>query len=272
MIEDFSVLMSIYNNTSLHHFIECLNSLENQKLRPAELIIVQDGTLKFDLNKILNECTTINFIILYNEINMGLPYSLNLGLQKCKFEIVFRMDADDVCEEDRFYIQYNEMIKDNNLAVLGSNVSLIDSTSNFLTYERKVPLNNNKIRRFMMINSPFNHPTVCFRKTFVLALGGYQNILLYEDWFLWIMLASNKKYTFKNIEKNLLRYRIRSFDDRSGLKIALIEYDFFKKLYTHKYISLGFFIASILFRGTARVLPISVYRIIKHRFDKLSQI
>ena len=90
------------------------------------------------------------------------------------------------------------MIKDNNLAVLGSNVSLIDSNSNVLQNVRKVPLSNYQIRRLMMFKSPFNHPTVCFSKAYVLEIGGYQNVLFYEDWFLWIMLASNKKYIFKN--------------------------------------------------------------------------
>ena len=55
----------------------------------------------FDLNFIISKYKKLNFIILINEYNLGLPKSLNKGLCYCNNDIVFRMDADDIMFNDR---------------------------------------------------------------------------------------------------------------------------------------------------------------------------
>jgi glycosyltransferase involved in cell wall biosynthesis len=269
MKAEFSVLMSIYYNTSKKHFVECLHSINYQKLKPAELIIVQDGKLSFDLMEVINADSIIDTKILINELNLGLPFSLNFGLSHCEYDIVFRMDADDICHENRFFIQYYEMLNDENLAVLGSNVDLIDSESNSIPKIKSVPLLDNQIRKMMFFKNPFNHPSVVFRKKFVLNMGGYSNLYLYEDWYLWIKLSTEKKYVFKNIDLNLLKYRIRSFNDRRGVKVLIAEYNFYKKLYSERYISLIFFLNIIVLKAIVRILPSFLYLNIKHKFDNL---
>ena len=39
-------------------------------------------------------------------MNRGLGKTLNDGLQLCKYDIVARMDADDICKSNRFETEY----------------------------------------------------------------------------------------------------------------------------------------------------------------------
>jgi glycosyltransferase involved in cell wall biosynthesis len=272
MIADCSVLISIHNKCSEFHFIECILSLDKQTLKPAELVIVQDGELSFDLENTVMTLTNIPSLFVYNRFCSGLPYSLNKGLSKCTFNIVFRMDADDVCHEDRILIQYPLFIENPDLTVLGSNVTLIDFDSKEIDNLRNVPLTNNRIRRLLLLKNPFNHPTVVFRRDKILAVGGYSDLDLYEDWFLWIKLSKLNGVLFSNVDRNLLSYRIRSFEERRGMRLIKIEYLFYRRLFLDGDISLIYFVGMLLIRSVVRLFPKESYKFFKHLFDKLSML
>src|SRR5699024_8506909 len=54
--------------------------------------------------------------------------------------------------------------------------------------------------------SPFNHPTVMYRKSSVTDVGGYRDILRNEDIDLFVRMIINKSNA-KNIQKELLYFR-----------------------------------------------------------------
>ncbi|WP_054750974.1 hypothetical protein [Lacticaseibacillus thailandensis] len=56
--------------------------------------------------------------------------------------------------------------------------------------KREVPLSRRAIERFARFRSPFNHPTVMFRKKAILALGGYERLDFLEDYLLWAKLIA----------------------------------------------------------------------------------
>jgi amylovoran biosynthesis glycosyltransferase AmsE len=268
MFAECSVLMSIHYKCSKKHFIECLDSIKNQTLLPSQLVIIQDGEMPYDIKNILSLYDNLDIKLLVNEKNMGLPYSLNLGLSHCQYDLVFRMDADDVCELNRIEIQCKEMISNEKLILLGSNVNLINLESEIINKSRKIPLNNKDIRKLLYFKNPFNHPSVVFRKSKLLEVGGYTNLFLYEDWYLWIKLSKDKDNIFKNLDDNLLKYRIRSFNERKGLKIIKAEFLFYKKLFHEKHINLSFFTSIIITKSIVRILPNRLYIQLKHFFDK----
>ena len=268
MFAECSLLMSIHYKCLKKHFIECLDSIKNQTLLPTQLVIIQDGEMPYDINNILSLYDNLDIKLIVNEKNMGLPYSLNLGLSHCKYDLVFRMDADDVCEINRIEIQYYEMISNEKLVLLGSNVSLINIESEIINKCRKIPLENKDIRKILYFKNPFNHPTVVFRKSRLLEVGGYSDLFLYEDWYLWIKMSLNNDNIFKNLDDNLLRYRIRSFNDRKGIKIIKAEYLFYKKLLDDKHINFTFLVFIMFIKSTVRFLPNRLYIELKHFFDK----
>ncbi|MCI9843868.1 glycosyltransferase [Flavobacterium pectinovorum] len=266
---NFSVLISVYIKTKLWQFEECLNSIDNQSLLPSEIIIVKDGILNFDLNEIVYKYPKLNIVIVINENNLGLPKSLNKGIDKCSNEIIFRMDSDDICLEDRFYLQLQKFISNDKLAVLGTNVCLIDDNSVEIAKSRNVPVFDADIRKTMRYKNPFNHPSVVFRKSLVQSVGGYTDVYLYEDWYLWFKLTRLKDVEFENMAERLLKYRIRSFSERSGFNIVKAENTFYFLLFKNKYINFFVLLINVFFKSIIRVMPKNVYNSFKHYFDKI---
>lgn len=261
--------MSVYIKTDLIHFQECLDSISNQTLLPSEIIIIKDGFLNFDLMDVI-AAYNLKIIIVENEVNLGLPKSLNKGLHHCSHEIIFRMDTDDVCHKDRFKLQFNKFVSNENLAVLGTNVELIDESSNKIYKIRNVPTSDEDIRKIINLKNPFNHPSVVYRKSVILSVGGYSDLHLYEDWYLWYKLSRLENVVMENMPEKLIKYRIRTFSDRKGLKVIKAEYNFYQLLFTNKFITRYVFISNVILKFLIRLLPIQFYNFFKHRFDKLS--
>lgn len=265
---NFSVLMSVYIKTDLIHFQECLDSIVNQTLLPTEIVIIKDGCLDFDLKEVIL-AYNLKIIIVENEVNLGLPKSLNIGLHHCSNEIIFRMDTDDVCHKDRFNLQFNKFVSNENLAVLGTNVELIDENSNQIYKIRNVPTTDADIRKIINFKNPFNHPSVVYKKSIILSVGGYSDVYLYEDWYLWFKLCKLKNVEFENMTDKLLKYRIRTFSDRTGFKVIKAEFNFYFLLYKNNFIKWDILLLNILIKFFVRILPIQFYNIFKHRFDKI---
>ena len=98
----FSVLMSICKNDSSLFLLESLKSLADQTLLPNQLILVNDGYITQDLEKVQDEFKLSSFDvkIIKLKTNKGLGYALNEGLKYCKYKWVARMDSDDVSIKD----------------------------------------------------------------------------------------------------------------------------------------------------------------------------
>ena len=70
----FTVLLSIYKKESPNYLKSCLDSLLNQTLPPDEIILVKDGPLTLNIDKIITEyqsiCPTLR-LFLYPKIRVS---------------------------------------------------------------------------------------------------------------------------------------------------------------------------------------------------------
>ncbi|MDA8640092.1 glycosyltransferase [Flavobacteriaceae bacterium] len=267
---NFSVLLSVYLKTDVFQLTECINSIEKQSLLPSEIILIVDGPISFDVDLFVKRYERLKFEIIRNKFNLGLPLSLNKGLNKCKYEIVFRIDSDDICLHNRFEIQLEKFKKNSKLAVLGTNVMLIDNKSCQINKERKIPLSNSEIRKILPFKNPFNHPSVVYKKSVILAVGGYSNVYLYEDWYLWFKISKLNDIEFENLNEKLIKYRIRQFDDRKGFKIIKAEANFYLLLLKNKHINILYFIINVSIKFCVRLMPSKIYIYIKSKFDLIN--
>lgn len=202
----FTVLMSVYATLRANFLVECLNSLADQTLSPSQLVIVQDGPIPHELQQILEsfesklplERIELNF-------NMGLGKALNEGLKACKYDIVARMDADDIAMLNRFELQIHFLENNKEVMILGSQALKIDSKGR-IKEKMVVPLNNEDILNLIWTN-PVIHPTICFRKSKILELGSYDsNLKRRQDYDLWLRCAK-AGLKFSNLPEALLFYR-----------------------------------------------------------------
>ena len=182
----FSVLLSIYYKESPIYFRESLNSILSQTLRPSEIILVEDGLLTEELDNEINRYLDLHphLKIIPLSTNQGLGKALNEGLKHCSYDIVARMDTDDIAKPDRFEKQLAIFEKYSDIDVVGADISEVKSV-------RKLPELPDDIRQFAKRRNPINHPVVMFRKSAVLAAGGYRHFPLFEDYYLWIRMLMN---------------------------------------------------------------------------------
>lgn len=219
--EGLSVLMSVYNNDVAEYLEEALESLQNQTIKADETIIIFDGIVSQDLYDIVEKYTnTLNITTIQNQKNEGLASSLNKGLKLVNFDLIARMDADDIAVKDRFEKQLSFFRNEkDNVDVLGGNIQEFSGNLDNLGSIRKVPLQSFEILKFSKFRSPLNHPTVMIKTEVLRSVGGYPTEFnKLEDYALWVYLL-NRKFNVKNISDILVFMRISDdmYERRGGL-------------------------------------------------------
>ncbi len=227
----FSVLMSLYIKERPEFLYESLNSVFSQTLPPDEVILVLDGPITKPLQKVVDDFSKrfkqLKIIPLPH--NKGLGRALNEGLKHCSYDLVVRMDTDDICFNYRFKKQVDYMASHPEVDVCGSWITEFENTPENILSTRQVPEDSKQIATFIKGRNPFNHPTVIFRKQAVLRVGGYQHFYLLEDWYLWarMYVAGAKMH---NLQEPLLYFRTSPdmMKRRGGVKYAKSCQELFK--------------------------------------------
>ncbi|WP_424475219.1 glycosyltransferase [Oceanobacillus kimchii] len=205
----YSVLMSIYEKENPKFFKLSLESMIKQSLPPSEIVIVKDGKLPEKLERVI-EKYQISYPNLFSIVplkkNVGLGKALNEGLKVCKYELVARMDTDDISTSKRCELQVNEFITDSNLTIIGSNIDEFYDNPDQIVSSRVVPSQHKEILKFAKRRNPFNHPSVMYKKTEVLQCGGYGDFRRNQDLDLFVRMLHNGCIG-KNIDESLLLFR-----------------------------------------------------------------
>tara|TARA_B110001450_G_C17659396_1_gene496576 strand:+ start:721 stop:1533 length:813 start_codon:yes stop_codon:yes gene_type:complete len=203
-----TVILPVFNE-SIDNLSSCINSLLIQKV-PFECLIIDESdsqeTIDF-LNKYALKYS--NFQHLRPTKRLGLVASLNFGLERCSTKYIARFDSDDINCADRFEKQIAFFEKHSDVAVVGTQIYLINDIGDRIA-NRRYPTQHENIIRNMNILCPFAHPSVMFN---VEALPS-KTILKYdielkysEDLDLWMRL-SDMGVKFANLDEYLLSYRI----------------------------------------------------------------
>lgn len=215
-----SVLMAVYGGDHPEWLSEALASLEAQTLAPDEIVIVEDGSLPSVLNQTLERFQhRLPLRRWAREYSCGLGAALAWGLERCRNDLVARMDADDVCEPERLEAQAQVFYDNPELAVLGSQATIIDESSQYKE-RRRVPCPEQVIYRRIWA-CPFIHPAVMFRREAILQVGNYDSRLrTRQDHELWYRCAEAGLH-MRNLEAPLLQYREASQPKNRRLKVVL---------------------------------------------------
>lgn len=251
MKRKFSVLMCVYDKEESSNLDSSLHSIFDQTIKPNQVVVVQDGPLRKELTDILDKYK-IERIELKEKV--GLTNGLNIGLTKCKYNLVARMDSDDICMKNRFELLLREFSKDKKLVLAGGQI--IEFDNNGLRKKRIVPTNKKDIYNFSKKRNPFNHMSVMYRKDIILKLGGYPKEEYFEDYYLWTKVLG-KGYNVKNIDDIIIKARSgnKHIKRRGGLKYIKHIYKFEKDLYNDGFINYIEFITNLSERIIISILP-----------------
>lgn len=258
MSAEFSVLMSVYKNDNCIFLNEALYSIwDSQTLKPTEIVLVKDGPLTEDLEKVIDVYKKrAPIIIVALKENQGLGMALNEGLKFCNYELVARMDADDISFSNRFEKQILFLNKNPDIHVLGSWTDEFQVNVYNVISRRKVPKEHIEITAFLKRRNPMNHPTIIFRKKSVIEVGGYKHFYLNEDYYLWARMI-NKNFVFYNLQESLLYFRtgIEVYKRRGGIKYAFQDYKLQREFKKMNIVNNCEFICNSLSRCSTRLLP-----------------
>ncbi|HEX6171999.1 MAG TPA: glycosyltransferase [Chitinophagaceae bacterium] len=256
----FSVLIPVYIKESPSSLESALQSiLEEQTVVPDEVVIVEDGPITPELERVLEEFQARfgSRIKRYKlDQNQGMGIAMNYGLINSSFDWIARMDSDDIAVRDRFERQVKFLQNNPTIDVLGSSIEEFNIQPGDMRRFRTLPQENDQIVRMMKFRNPINHMTVFFRKDMALRAGGYWSHRYNEDYNLWYEMQKIGA-KFHNLTENLVHARVGNnmVRRRSGYSYFLFERILLKKFFSDRFITPFEYAFLLLVKFSLRILP-----------------
>ena len=260
----FSVLMSIYHKEKVEYLNRAMKSIwDEQTIKPNEIVLVQDGKLTQELYEEIGnwkEKLKDILVIVPLEQNVGLGDALNIGMKHCIYELIARMDTDDISLPHRFEKQL-EVFKNQDIDICSAWISEFDKDEKEILGHRKLPQYHDDIVRYAKVRCPINHPTVMYKKSSVEKAGGYQKMMLMEDYYLWGRMIV-KGARFYNIQDVLLNMRAGDsiIQRRAGMVYAKSELRLLNEFKKIGFLTTGEYIKNLFIRVPIRLMPIGILK------------
>lgn len=257
-MEKFSCLMSCYVEDDPDDLNRCLQSLSSQTLKASEILLVEDGPLTDGLYNIIDSFESqLPLKRLKFKKNKGLGHALKNGVEACRYDLIARMDADDICREDRFEKQIQLLERYPDLAIVGSWISEFEDRPHEIYAYRKVPVNHAEIFNFAKHRNPLNHVTVIFRKQAILNAGNYDPAFRFaQDYVLWVKMLT-MGYKFANIPECLVNVKAgkNMIKRRGGRNYMQYELTLQKEFLRQGFINYQEYGFNVIMRSMLRLIP-----------------
>lgn len=227
-----SVIIPVFNGSSFLE--ETVYSVQNSSYKNFEILLIDDGSTdksRHICQKLEKKYANIHFYSFSK--NKGLGRVLNFVLKKARGEYICRINQDDLMLRLRITTQVVYLQNHPQVVAVGSSIRLFDSQGktqivHFLKTDKQ-------IKKVWHIVSPFSDPSVMYRKSVALKVGGYnQEYWPADDTHLWIRMGLIG--TLANIDKPLVevRYHADAASVKHFRKLAFSTYKM--HIWMHEYI------------------------------------
>lgn len=176
-----TVLMPVHNGET--YLRSAIESILSQTFSNFEFLIINDGSSDKSVD-IIESYKDERIRLIHNESNLGLPATLNKGIDLTQGKYIARMDCDDVSLPNRLKKQVSYMQAHPEIGILGTNCQMIgpqDQPGKHSDY----PTKHGFIRWRLAFGSFLAHPTVMMRTDILRRLGGYRMLDVAQDYDLW---------------------------------------------------------------------------------------
>lgn len=221
-----SVVIPLYNKAL--SITRCLNSVKNQTVLPDELIIINDGSQDNSLEIVKNwvakntkiECQIID------QLNQGVSFTRNKGVELSRNNFVAFLDADDEWHKDFIFYAKKNILRNQDISLVTCRHKIVDEILG--TYMPKQQFGNKEFgvienysslaRNYPIVNSS----KAVVNKTYFKKVGGFpEDAKVSEDLFLWIKLSDCAPIAYTN---KLLVTIYQAPDLSRDLRIGQIPY------------------------------------------------
>ena len=205
-----SVLMSVYKEKP-EWLEESINSILNQTFKDFEFIIINDNPEGVEQKEVLVKYKSLDkrIRVVENSCNMGLPKSLNIGLEIAKGEYIARMDADDISLPERFELQHRFLKTNPEYSICGTYARFMDEKSK-IGHRIRLGYSDGELKARLLFYTPFMHPSIMARRDLICNLKYNEYFKIAQDIDLWLRMRDKTK--FYNIPQILLYYRVHSLN------------------------------------------------------------
>lgn len=205
-----SVIMPVYNTEEW--VWEAIESILNQTFKEFEFIIIDDCSTDWSYEILDEYAKKDKRISLYrNEKNSWISYTRNRLISLTTTDYIATQDSDDVSTHNRLKLEYEFLSKHDKYWVVAWDNEIIDEEGKVIGHRKY----SDNIQSVILKKSPVSNPTTMFRKSFLEEVWWYEEWLNYwEDYDVWLKFYLNW-YKIKNIDKVLLKYRVRKWQTKS---------------------------------------------------------
>lgn len=258
----FSVLISVYEKEKPQYLIQCFNSLLQQSLPANEWVVVEDGPLTEELYHVLDKYEKQNPELIKRvkiREHVGLGAALAEGIRHCSYDLIARMDADDIACEERFERQIELFLNDPALDICGTWIEEFEGDIDNIVSRRIVPVQEQDIRSYQKRRDAFNHMTVMYKKQAVLDAGNYKSVPLMEDTVLWVQMLQNNAHC-ANIPEYLVKVRVGNdfYERRGGWEYFKLYRDGRRKVLKTGYINEWDYLSTVIAQFFVALTPMAV--------------
>ena len=197
-----TVLMPTFNSEK--YVADTIWSVLNQTFGDFEFLIVNEFGSNDDTIQIIKMFDDLRIRVIQNTERLGLAESLNLGIREARGKYIARIDADDLCDKERFKLQVEFLDNNEEYGVCGSWQHHFGIDTDYI---HKVPVAHEDLKAQFVYNCELCHSTLMLRRDYFINNNLFFNKnAAAEDYELWTRAIY--KFKFANIPRVLGEYRI----------------------------------------------------------------
>ena len=217
-----SVIIPCYNHEK--YIEDSIQSIIEQTYSNIELIIIDDGSKDKSVEKIqamLPACKRrFEHVYFATRSNKGLCATLNEALILCHGKYVSIIASDDIMLAHKTQLQVDYLEKNSNVAGVFGGIELIDKSGQIIG-ERISNQHEYSLKEVMLSQHDLPALTQMYRLTCIKDIGGYDESVKIEDWYMLLkLLKSNNKLIY--IPEKVAKYRLHDDNfSKNNLKMAI---------------------------------------------------
>ena len=213
-VNTLSLVMPVYGPAP--YLLAAIESVYKSRNVEIEFILVLDRCTNSDFQEAIQiSPRNIEIKVIYSDYP-GIVPALNLGIAVAKYELIARLDSDDLVTPDRLHNQVEFLNSFKEVVCVGTQLIFIDESGSEFGYT-KYPTDHKHILERMNYQNCIAHPSVMFRKSAVERVGGYREIFTgSEDYDLWLRLSEIGELS--NLPLELTKYRRSIFQFTNQLE------------------------------------------------------
>lgn len=206
---------------------EAIESILNQTFKDFEFIIINDGSTD-STKKIIENYKDPRIKLINHDSNKGIYTSRNEGLRIVKGEFIVDFDSDDISLKTRLEEQLDFMVKNSEIALVGSWIELIDIDKN-KSYIMKYTCDPTVIRWEQIFKNQISNSASFFRRDLLEEVGYFNEKYRYAaDFDFWSRII--RKYRVANIPKVLIKQKIHKESITGSAETGKIQREFAKEI------------------------------------------